>query len=48
MNVFLKTSGILQEDRSFVIGRKENSSIYWAQQVKMCTIEICIYFPSSG
>lgn len=32
-------SGVLQEDRSFVIGRKENSHVYKAQQVKMSITE---------
>lgn len=31
-----------------LLRRKENSSAYKAQQVKMYIIEICIYFPSSG
>lgn len=47
MNV-LKISGILQDDKSFVIGRKENSSIYKAQQVQIYITEIYFYFPSSS
>lgn len=48
MNAFLKISGTLQTDRSFVIGRKENSSIYKAQQIQIYNTEIHFYFPSSG